>query len=510
MLTAPADVNAVVVTLQRIDFERMDEPTLRSAAKALDQGNRAMMRENVELRMRIRELEGKAPLQYEFQLAELERQLALRNRRLFGDTSERRGRSKADACDDEVQPGHGPREQKELPVLEQTHSLDEADRVCPSCGGRLEEWEGQTEDSEEVDVFVRRFFLVKHRRKKYRCTCGGCVETAPAPPKLIPGGRYSIDFAAQVAVSKYADHLPLERQARIMKRQGLVVESQTLWDQTEALAVHLQPAYERLQEYVRNQTVLGADETPWKLLGHNGKRSQRWYAWALCAPDAVFYRIDESRSAEAAKKILQDFSGTLISDGYTAYHALQKQGAPFRIAHCWAHVRRKFFEAQDAHPKECAEILDLIGELYAIEREHGTGPPEERLAIRQEKSRPVVDRIHRWALEQRALPQSALGKAIGYLGSMWPGLQVFLDDPLVSLDNNAVERSLRAVVLGRKNHYGSRSKRGTEVAALFYSLAETCHRVDVDPYRYLQVAVHTALEGQLIPLPHELPSDLDL
>jgi transposase len=136
-----------------------------------------------------------------------------------------------------------------------------------------------------------------------------------------------------LAVDKYADHLPLERQARIVSRQGLTIESQTLWDQLDALAQHLQPAYERLHEYVLQHSVLGADETPWRLLGHNGKASKRWYAWALCSPDAVIYRIDESRSAEAARAILRDFAGTLVCDGYTAYHALQKQGARFRIAH---------------------------------------------------------------------------------------------------------------------------------------------------------------------------------
>ena len=498
------DVNADFV----LDVDRLDPETLRAAAKTLDRDNHAILRENIALKQRVRELEGKEPMQLEMQLAELERQLAARNRALFGDKSEKRGRAKKGHDEQsESSRGHGPREQPELPVIERTLTLDDADRVCTSCGGELNEWEGQTEDSEEIDAFERRFVRVIYKRKKYRCRCGGCIETAPGPQKLIAGGRYAPDFAAQVAVSKYADHLPLERQVRIMKRHGLVIDSQTLWDQIDALARYFEDAYERLHAYVLTKPVLGADETPWRLLGHNGTKSKRWYAWALAADDAVVYRIDESRSAEAAEKILRDFAGTLLVDGYTAYEGLRKRGALFRIAHCWAHVRRKFIEAHDTHAKECAEVLDMIGALYGVERELGTGPPDKRLAVRHERARPIVQSIHRWALDQRALPQSPLGKAIGYLGSMWPGLQVFLEDPNVSLDNNAVERSLRAVVVGRKNHYGSRSKRGTEVAALFYSLVESAHRADKDPYRYLQRGVRAALNGEPVPLPHELPRD---
>jgi transposase len=127
------------------------------------------------------------------------------------------------------------------------------------------------------------------------------------------------------------------------------------------------------------------------------------------------------------------------------------------------------------------------------------------LAARQARSKPVLQQIQRWALQTTSLPQSPLGKAIGYLSSLWPGLQVFVDDPNVSPDNNSVERALRAVVLGRKNHYGSRSRRGTEVAGLFYSLIESARLVDLDPDHYLKAAAMAALDGTLVPLPHELP-----
>ncbi|MBE4753779.1 IS66 family transposase, partial [Corallococcus sp. ZKHCc1 1396] len=192
----------------------------------------------------------------------------------------------------------------------------------------------------------------------------------------------------------------------------------------------------------------------------------------------------------------------LVTDGYAVYAAVAKQRAGgFRVAHCWAHVRRKFLECGGP---EAEVAVRLIGELYQVEREYQTSPPDVgRLhALRQERSRPVVSRLHAWALQVRALPESALGKALGYLGNLWPGLTRFLDDALIPLDNNATERALRGPVVGRKNHYGSRSRRGTEVAAILYSLLESAKRCGVEPKAYLRAAVLAALNGEPPLLPH--------
>jgi transposase len=229
----------------------------------------------------------------------------------------------------------------------------------------------------------------------------------------------------------------------------------------------------------------------------------RRQVWTLCADDAVYYHIEDSRSAAAARSFFGDYAGKLVCDGYSVYQALRKQGGRFEIVHCWAHVRRKFSEVDELHPGSCAGVLDLIGELYAIEREARDGPPDERARLRRERSADIVRRIHTWALEQRALPESPLGKAIAYLGAMWEGLQRFLNDPTVPIDNNAVERALRSVVVGRKNHYGSRSRRGTEVAAVLYSLIESAKLVGIDPDAYLRAASAAALRGDEVPLPHE-------
>ena len=341
------------------------------------------------------------------------------------------------------------------------HILDAADEMCPKCGAQLQEFAGQCEEADEVDVIERRFVLVKHKRQKYRCECG-CIETAEAPPKLQKSGRYSVGFATAVAVGKYADHLPLQRQVVQMRRQGLRIDSQTLWDQLFALSEHFVPAYEALHQHALTHPVVGADETTWRLMGKKDVTStKRWQVWALSAPDAVFYQLHPSRSADAAAQLLKDIDGTVMCDGYSAYKALEKRRHDFQLAHCWAHARRKFVEIEETFPKPSEEALGLIGELYRIERDLQEKPPDMRLPIRQQRAGLVVQQIHQWALGQRALPQSPLGKAIAYLGKHWDGLRVFLTDPEVPLDNNRTERAMRGVVVGRENHYGSRSERGT-------------------------------------------------
>ena len=441
--------------------------------------------------------------------------LAQRERALFGDASEKRPRAEAGAETASAPPapsrGHGPKAQPTLPLVETVHTLPEADRVCPQCGGALIELAGQAEDAEEITVVERQFVLVRHRRQKYRCRCNGCVATAPGPLRLtarpdVRGARYSREFAVEVAVSKYLDHAPLERQVRIMRREGLTIDSQTLWDQLATLAGVLQPTYEALRRYVLQAPIVGADETWWRLMERPA--AKRWWVWSVTREDAVVYRILDSRSQHAAREVLAGCTGIVMADGYGAYDALARAGPGpgITLAHCWAHVRRKFIEAEPHYPESCRVVLDLIGQLYAVERAVPTRPATagdddgvraEILALRgrlrDERSRAIVREIQTWALDQRALPESSLGKAISYLLGLWRGLTRVLDDPRIPLDNNLTERGLRGVVLGRKNHHGSRSRRGLDVAALFYSLIESAKLSGVEPKRYLLTATRAAL-----------------
>ncbi len=427
-------------------------------------------------------------------------------RKVFGDSSEqRRSTIGADEAPEDKAPvrrGHGPRPQPALPTREVRHELPLEQRACPSCDGTVTPMGDQTEDAEEIDLIERRYVVVTHRRQKYRCRCNAAVVTAPAPRKLVAGGRYSVDVAVDVAVAKYADHLPLDRQARIMGRLGLAIDSQTLWDQIDALADHLAPTYAALHARALADDVVHADETWWRLLDR--KAATKWWAWCLVGRDSVVYRIVPSRSAEAARGLLDGYEGVVVADGYGAYAALARGSPRFVLAHCWAHVRRKFVELESFYPEESAHVLGVIGRLYRIDKlagdPRGTSRRDldwvldERRHARDVHLRPLIDGLRDWAYAQRAPRESALRKAVEYMLGLWPGLVRFLDDPRVPLDNNVVERALRGAVVGRKNHYGSRSKRGTEVAALFYSLLETARLCGEDEVQYLRRAAYAAID----------------
>lgn len=490
-----------------------DVGRLRQAIRLLEQENRKLIELNLQLRAALAQAKGERAQQLKLEIADLERQLAMRNRALFGDSSEGRPSPAPKAAQPEPKPapkGHG-RRQQQLEIVEKFHELDVADKACPACGGELKEWVGQYEESREIDMYERRFVELHHKRKKYRCGCGGCIETAPAPLKLMRGARYSIDIAVSIAVSKYRDHMPLERLARALGNQGLVIDSQTLWDQINALANVLSPVHDALQALVLSQPVIGADETHWKVMDHKSAsgKTKRWQVWAVSAPNAICYRIKAGRSLKDATDVLGDYVGVVVCDGYAVYEALSKQRRSITLSHCWAHVRRKFLDVDPDHPQAHADVLDLIDTLFEIERRGRAGPlgPAALLQLRQAESKPVVAQIHQWALAQQALPSSALGKAIAYMGSLWKGLIAFLENPDIPLHNNATERGLRGVVVGRKNHYGSRSQRGTEVAALFYSIIETVKLVGADPFDYMQRAAEAALRGEPIPLPEPPATD---
>ena len=221
--------------------------------------------------------------------------------------------------------------------------------------------------------------------------------------------------------------------------------------------------------------------------------------WGVHAPTVAFYRILPGKSADEGRQVLGGYRGTAVVDGYAVYEVLARDGPGFALAHCWAHTKRKYEEIADHWPTACAEIGALIGELYAVERlVPGPFPGDAaaqtlRQQLRQERSRPILDRIWQWATVQVGLPRSDFGKAVRYMLERWTGLTRFVDDPRIPLDNNAAERALRGPVVGRKNHYGSRSLRGTQVAAVFYTLCETARLVGVDPQAYLLHAVYAAI-----------------
>jgi transposase len=495
-----------------------DLDTAREVTRLLEQEVERLTAKLADLMKELAKLRGQdGSRQLEIELMKLREQNALLRNRLFGRSSEKRGRP-GDAGageDDEQHPGHGPRSQPELPEIAERHALEGKPGKCKVCGKAVEEWPGQFEESEEITIIARRFVRVRHQRQKGRCQCYATIVTAPGPLKLIPGGRYSIEFAVDVAVSKYLDHLPLNRQAGIMGREGLVIDSQTLWDQIDALAGHLEPTYKALREYIRAKPLLHADETPWYLLDE--KPAKKWFVWCVAVEDAAYYWIRDGRGAAEGREVLGGYRGIVVADGYKAYEALAKEnkGKGFSLAYCWSHVRRKVIEAEKFYPEECKPVIDFIGEIYDVEREvptlrHLDGKAREdalrlRARLRDERSRGIVAKIETWTESQHALPESALAIAVNYTVGLWPGLIRFLANPIIPLDNNPVERDLRGPVVGRKNHYGSRSRRGTEVSALFYSILQTAKLVGVEPKAYLLHATRAAIQRpETSVFPHEL------
>jgi transposase len=462
-----------------------DRKTLQEVAYHLEKTVIRQGKEIAKLRSQIARLRGEdVSPQMEIQL--LKEQLEAMKRAMFAASSERRPKSK----DEDQQKGegtwkprtgHGPRTQPDLPIEKVVHTLADDERTCSFCGGEVKAMGEQFEESEEITVISLDNKILRHSRQKYRCGCNAQIVTAPGPVKLTPGGRYSIDFAVHVAENKYLDHLPLERQVRTMQRAGLIIDSQTLWDQIEKLSQHLQPTYEALCTQALEAGIIYADETRWQMMTKKG--SCRWWTWCVVSDDIATYRIFPSRSQKAAEKMLGKYERIVMTDGYATYDALVKNGlakANLTIAHCSAHVRRKFIEAEDAYPELSRPAIAMIKDLYKIEKKLPRITPhipederrkllELRHKIRQQESRPKIDEIREWAFENlpEALPESKMGKALAYMLKLWPGLTVFLFNSEVPLDNNAAERALRGAVVGRKNHYGSRSKRGTEVAAPF-------------------------------------------
>lgn len=508
-----------------------DLATLRAAALLLEQENRKLIDKVVALQRELLAAQGHAPADLQLRLAQLEQQLAQRNQALFGRSSEQRSHAPdappdaaADATPDappatDAAPGrrkdgkahrkgHGPRAQPQLRGVTQPHALDAADCACPQCGGTLAVWDGQTEDSEEIGVITREFVITTHQRQKYRCRCGH-VETALGPDKLVPGGRYSVDFAIEVAVEKYVYHLPLTRQVGAMASQGLVVDAQTLFDQLAAVCRVLRPAWQALRAYVLTSAVVLADETRWPLWSQDGvprAAPARWHIWGAMRSDAVYYQVFDTRGSPAAETLFAGYRGTLLTDDYAVYGRLETLFPGIRCAGCWVHARRGFVEIAAFFPRECGAILDLIGELYTLERGIPPGPAgdDDRRRVRDTASRAVVKRIQAWCLATPVIPGSGLDAAIKSLAGRWTSLLRFLDDPRIPLDTNAIERGLRGPVVGRKNHYGSRSLRGLEVAAILYSLVESAKLNGVDPRAYLRHAVRAGLRGDRVPLPHEV------
>jgi transposase len=354
------------------------------------------------------------------------------------------------------------------------------------------------EISERLDCVPAQFFVHRHIRGKYCCQACQTVLAADLPAQIIDKGIPAAGLLAQVIIAKHDDHLPLFRQEEIYRRSGAFIARSSMAGWVGQCAAQLMPLVSAMKEHLKSQAVIHADETPVKLLAPGTGKTHQAYVWAYRSSDletqtsntgrCVIYEFATSRAGEHARAMLKDWRGTLLTDDYSGYKALFAAGA-VKEAGCWAHARRKFFEAHKLNQSEiAAEALNRIAQLYAIERQVQGLSSQERLPIRQAQSRPLLEEFKRWLTERRRMLADAdvTAKAMDYTLRRWAALTLHLEDAHLPIDNNAVENAMRPMALGRKNWLFVGSETAGERAACLMSLIESAKLNGHDAWHYLK------------------------
>jgi transposase len=394
-------------------------------------------------------------------------------------------------------PGHGRRPlPKHLPRERRVVEPADDDLICACCG-RAKVRIGE-DVSEKLDHVPASFRVIETVLPKYACSkCKDGVTVALAPRGPIAKGLATAGLLAHVIVSKYVDHAPLSRQSTIFERAGIEIPRQTLCGWVEQVYVLLAGVEAAQWTSILSSHVLGADETPVSVLEPGRKQCARGYLWCYVGDrDEVVFDFSMGRRSETPTRALSDYhTGVLVCDGYSGYDELDRTKPGLVRAGCMAHARRKVYEAKDVDPDRAMILLALIRLLYDVEEQIRNAPcvvEEERhvlaLAMRQEKSRPVMARIEEHVARYRAevLPKSPMGKALGYFQNQWTYLSRFLDDGAIPIDNNSVERQIRPIAVGRGGWTFIGSEDAGPWAARLYGLMGTCRMQGVDPYVWLK------------------------
>jgi len=382
--------------------------------------------------------------------------------------------------------------------------IDIGGDACPCCGGALH-LIGESV-SEMLDHVPARLRVLRIRRPKYGCRSCGTIHQAPAPERPVAKGLASPALLSHVLISKYCDHLPLYRQSQIFARQGVALNRSTLANWVAGAAWWLAPVRDRIADHVMEAERVFADDTALPVLDPGRGRTRTGRLWVYARddrpwggndPPAVLYHYSPDRRAERPATHLEAFSGVLQVDGYAGFEPLAARG-DIELAACWAHARRKFYDVHQATGSPvAAETLRRISELYKIEADIRGCAPAVRLRARALRSRPIVDDLKIWL--ERHLPRlsqrSGLAEAIRYALVRWTALSRFLDDGRVDLDTNTVERAIRPVTLGRKNHLFAGSEGGAERWATIATLITTAKLNDVEPQAWLSDVLERMTSG---------------
>lgn len=395
-----------------------------------------------------------------------------------------------------------------LPRIE--NIIEPDDIMCPcGCGEMKKIGEDR---SERLDIIPAQFRVIVNIRPIYACSnnCDGKPVQSPAPARLIESGLPTEALIAHILVSKYADHLPLYRQSQIFARTaGIDLHRSTLAHWCGKAGFHLRPIFERMAEQIKSSSKLFMDETTVPILDPGRGKTKTGYLWALARddrgwggsdPPGVIFNYAPGRSGKYAEEFLRGFDGILQVDGYAGYNRLTKQnrkgGEALLLALCWAHARRKLYELIDSS-QIARQGIARIAKLYEIEAEIRGRSAPERLAVRQERSSPLVKEFGEWLTQQRARvsAKSRIGEKLTYIANHWDGLQVFLTDGRVEIDSNLVENAIRPIPLNRKNALFAGHDEGGKNWGLIASLIGTCKMNQVNPFDYLKSTLEALANG---------------
>ncbi len=392
---------------------------------------------------------------------------------------------------------------KGLRRVETVLDVPEDERVCSCCGGPLH-LIGE-DVTERGDLIPAEMIVQRYRRRKYGCSQGHEVKSANLPDGVIEGGKYEASVYANVVVSKYHDHLPLNRMEGIYMRYGIKLPKQTMWDMLVKVdELVAQPILGQMRKELLTAEILHADETTVALRKEGQKGTRDGWVWGWrgifeSGAPKVLIEFHEGRGGKIPERFLGDWAGTLITDGYGGYSPVCRENGIVR-AGCWAHARRPFKQAFDRGSKDAAKMLRLMGRLFALERaihnrasrldlDHA-GLLELRKVVRNRSSGRLIKKIQELAMEigskPSTLPKSKLGKGVGYLSNQREALEVCLSDPRIPIHNNDEERDLRHIVTGRKAWSIFASPRGGEVACRLYSLVLSCIQCGANPEAYIK------------------------
>lgn len=380
----------------------------------------------------------------------------------------------------------------DLPRVDIVHDVPESERVCP-CGTPMVQI-GE-EISEQLDIIPMQVRVLRHIRKRYACPSKDTAPViAPVPAQVLPRSNASSDLLAMLLVTKYVDGLPLYRFETVLARSGVIVPRQTLARWVIGTARALQPLHNLLRDHALDSPIVHIDETTVQVLKEDGREAtSKSYMWVQVAgpPErpVVLYDYDPSRAQRVPNALLEGWQRYLMTDGYRAYNGLGRKEGITLLA-CWAHVRRKYIDAQrlkNGKPGHADVALDLIRQLYKVEKDLRHASDAQRLAARQAISKPVLDQLRLFhdKVAPTVPPSSTLGKALAYQNALWSRLIRYADRGDLPIDNNTAEGKIRPFVIGRKAWLFSQSPEGASASAVIYSLVETAKANGLEPYTWL-------------------------